>query len=100
RCHAPPTGFPYTTLFRSQRRVREEQHPADAGQRPGQGGDDDERIEPRLEIHNDQQVGQNDRANKPESETLERIFHRLYLAANGEDRKSTRLNSSHVSTSY
>jgi len=36
--------------------VRQEQHPDNAGQRRRQGRDDDERIKPRLEVHDDQQV--------------------------------------------
>ncbi len=37
-----------------------QQREDDAGQRRGQRGDDDERIEPRLEIDHDQQVKQQD----------------------------------------
>ena len=35
-----------------------EQHPDDADERPGQGRDDDERVEPALEIHDHQQVNE------------------------------------------
>ena len=39
----------------------EEQHPDDAGERGRQRRDDDERIEPGLEVHDDQQVDEHDR---------------------------------------
>ena len=45
----------------AQSRVRDEQEPGDSGQRRRQCRDHDERIEPRLEIHDDQQVVQHDR---------------------------------------
>ncbi len=38
----------------AQRGSRHQQHPKDSGQGGGQGRDDDERIEPRLEVHDDQ----------------------------------------------
>jgi hypothetical protein len=62
--------------------VREggEQHPEDAGQRGGQGGDDHERVGPGLEVHHDQQVDQHDRAEQAEQQAGERALHRAHLA--------------------
>ena len=37
---------------------RQEEHPDDAGQRPGQRHHDHRRVDPGLEIHDDQQVNQ------------------------------------------
>ena len=39
---------------------QQKQRPDDARQRAGQRGDDDERIEPALEIHHEQQINQHD----------------------------------------
>src|SRR5690349_22558945 len=68
----PPrsTLFPYTTLFRSGRDV----------QCP-----DEE---------------QGERARPEQIERLSDLFHQIVPNAGGEDRKSTRLNSSHVEISY
>ena len=48
--------------------------------RGGQRGDDDQRIEQRLEIHDDEHVDQNDGADQPEQQTAERLLHGLDLA--------------------
>src|SRR5207249_8397866 len=93
-----PTLFPYTTLFRSRRRVRLERPlaracPRVASHRPraaiadrrggGRGGIRGTRHRPRR------------RAGLPAARGA------LAITASGRrDRKSTRLNSSHVSTSY
>src|SRR5438876_7183517 len=70
----PPrsTLFPYTTLFRSGQLL-------------------DQRVDRRIEL-----VRRDDPGHKPE---LER-FRRRDAASPHEDRKSTRLNSSHPSISY
>ena len=44
----------------------DEQHPHDAGQRARQRHDDDQRIEPRLEVDHQQEVDQQDREHQPE----------------------------------
>ena len=44
----------------AERGVGDEEEQNDAGQRRGQRGNDDERVQPGLEIHDDQQVDQND----------------------------------------
>ena len=41
--------------------MREEEKEDDAGQRRRQSRHDDERVEPRLEVHDDQQVDEDDR---------------------------------------
>src|SRR5256885_4547838 len=79
----PPrsTLFPYTTLFRSIiERQREGQHPAGDDRREDDGqGDVEEGLHRRgAKIHR-------------------RLFQRT---VKGEDRKSTRLNSSHLVISY
>ena len=48
-------------------RVDEEEHPGDAGDRRGQRRNDDQRIEPRLEVHDDEEVDENDREESPAS---------------------------------
>ncbi len=42
--------------------MRQKQRPDHAGQRAGQRGDDDERIEPALEVDHQQQINQHNRA--------------------------------------
>ena len=49
-------------------RARHEQHPDDASERPGQSRNDDERIEPRLEIDDDNQIDKHNGTGKPEIE--------------------------------
>jgi hypothetical protein len=44
----------------AERGVGEEEEDHDAGQRRGQRGDDDEGIEPRLEVDDDEQVDEDD----------------------------------------
>ena len=63
-----------------QRRVRREQHPDDAGERGRQRRDDHERIGPRLEVDDDQQIDQHDRAEQAEQQARERALHRAHLA--------------------
>src|SRR5256885_13002927 len=77
----PPrsTLFPYTTLFRSERNTQKERE----RQRKRKGGRERER-----ERETDTQTG---RQARKQSKTEDR---------NREDRKSTRLNSSHLVISY
>src|SRR3712207_7598264 len=74
----PPrsTLFPYTTLFRSEDRHR--------------------RVRRELDLSLGIEAA--DRVQEPQAGDLEQIVRRL--AASGEDRKSTRLNSSHANISY
>src|SRR3712207_8826530 len=79
----PPrsTLFPYTTLFRSVRRPVAERLPVPARHR-------DRGVERRDEVEREEERG----------------GHRVLVAAEGrggdQDRKSTRLNSSHANISY
>ncbi len=54
-------------------------------QRRGQGGDDDERIEPRLEIHHDQQINQHDGETKAGEQSDVGRAHGLQLPANVDE---------------
>ena len=47
------------------RGVSKQEHPADAGQRARERGDNDERIEPGLEIHHNQEVYEHDGHRQP-----------------------------------
>src|SRR5437870_10440270 len=87
RLHPPSTLFPYTTLFRSVAAapVARERHVVDVGG-----------VEDQLDPHEDaDRVAARDDAEEPEREEDGREHHEV-----GEDRKSTRLNSSHVAISY
>src|SRR5690606_40686545 len=87
----PPPLFPYTTLFRSDLRLRERDRARHRviGDQPrfGKGAvepvDDREALDDRLPVGDEQR-----------HEAL-RILREI-----GVDRKSTRLNSSHVKSSY
>src|SRR5690625_5521139 len=88
RLLAKPTPFPYTTLFRSARGAehidaRLAQRQADVGVDHLRAGDDREVLQEGLAPV--AEVGRLDRNG---------------LEGLAEDRKSTRLNSSHVATSY
>jgi hypothetical protein len=76
-----------------QRRARHEQHPRDAGQRRRQAADDHERIEPRLEIDDHQQVDQRDRERETAEQPGERLVHRLHLAAQHDRRAGRQLRA-------
>ena len=56
----------------AERRVRHEQHPGDAGERAGQRHQDDERVEPRLEVDDHQQVDEQHREEQAVAEAAER----------------------------
>src|SRR6266571_1086768 len=64
--------------------VRQQQHPADAGQRARQRGNDNERIEPRLKIHHDQQIRKDNRTKQAKPKTSEGTLHRLDLSASDD----------------
>ena len=49
----------------------------------GKRGDDDQRVEERLEVHDDQHVDENDGADQPEQQAAERLLHGLDLALAG-----------------
>ena len=75
--------------FDVERRVREKQHPQNSGERARQRGDDDERIGPRLEIDDHQEINEDGGENETESEFAERGIHTFDLASHG-DRASGR----------
>src|SRR3712207_9134602 len=96
----PPrsTLFPYTTLFRSQR----------GGTRVGSGSSAGERPRPDQAVSHKNgvsvpRVGGSDHAGHQQSRQPDRrrVFGRRGEGQEGpEDRKSTRLNSSHANISY
>ena len=59
----------------------QKQHPQNARERAGQCGDDDERIGPRLEIDDHQEVNERGRENEPEAKLAERGVHAFNLSA-------------------
>ena len=65
--------------------------PDHAGQRAGQRGDDDERIEPALEIDDQQQVDQHDGHDQPDAQAGEAGVHRLRLAAQHDEAAARQL---------
>src|SRR5947207_4838895 len=60
----------------------QKQRPANARERPGQRGNDNEWIEPGLKIDDDQKISQHDRAEQAKAQAGKRIFHGLDLSAN------------------
>src|SRR5580700_1251872 len=62
--------------------VRDEQDPANAGERAGQRGDDDEGIEPRLEVDDNQKINEDDSANEADGQPGKGALHGEHLAAN------------------
>jgi hypothetical protein len=46
------------------------EHPHDTGERAGQSGQNDERVEPRLEIDDQQEVDQQHSEEQPEGKTV------------------------------
>src|SRR5207302_3027804 len=92
-----PTLFPYTTLFRSlgggqgQRHGRGESDQGDVGAVAGHGGlaeFDDVAVRGRRALAGEQAL------------VLEEDHRVVAADGRGQDRKSTRLNSSHVKISY
>src|SRR2546428_13864018 len=55
------------------------EHPHDAGEPRGEGGDDNKWIEPRLKVHDHQEIDERDREDQPEAEPDERGVHALHL---------------------
>jgi hypothetical protein len=68
----------------AERRVRDEEHPHDAAEPGGQRGDDDERIQPGLEVDDHEQVDEQDGEDQTEAETGEGGVHALHLPAHGD----------------
>ena len=64
-----------------QRRSGHEQHPDDSGQCSRQGGNDDERIEPGLEVDDDDEIDEQNCAGEPEIKLAVGAGHGLNLAA-------------------
>src|SRR5690606_39963936 len=99
RCPRPPGSplFPYTTLFRSDGVGIGARDPVVGGDRPADDGQVEEVGDPR-----DRRVRVPDRraeeARPLLRDRLQRLDRALEIAP--EDRKSTRLNSSHVKISY
>src|ERR1700745_2624671 len=60
-----------------------EQETNDASKRGGKGGNDDERIEPGLKVHYDQEIDQNDGEDEPAQQPEVGSAHGLQLALNG-----------------
>src|SRR5690554_7499316 len=83
------TLFPYTTLFRSQDNRNQERKgfvKAGGDERKGKSNDSRGEQQSRVPKHDKQNSNQNNNNNNPNQ--------------NRKDRKSTRLNSSHVRISY
>ena len=74
-----------------QRRMDQEEHPHDSRDGRRERRDDDERIEPRLEVHDDQQVDEDDRDHEPTEKSPERLPHRQDLSADDETRAAGQL---------
>lgn len=69
----------------------QEQRPGDARQGAGQGGDDDEGIEPGLEVHDDQEIDQNDGQDQAGEQLHIGVVHRFRLAVDVERRAAGQL---------
>src|SRR6266581_2241274 len=65
-------------------RLADEQHPDDAHQGAGEGGDDDEGTGPGLEVHDHDAVDEQGREDQPEPQPAEGGVHALHLAAQGD----------------
>ena len=68
--------------------MREKQEKHNARQSRRQSGDDDERVEPRLEVHHNQQVDENDGKAKPGQQTPVRGSHGFELALDCDERST------------
>jgi hypothetical protein len=66
-----------------KRGAGEEEHPCDAGKRARERGDDDERINPGLEVDDDEEVNQHHGEHQTGRQPDERGAHGLHLAADG-----------------
>jgi len=62
-----------------------EQETDDASQRGGKRGDDNERVEPRLKVDDDQQIDENDGKNESSQQTEVGRTHSLQLALDGHE---------------
>src|SRR5207249_11950627 len=86
RRHPPPPLFPYTTLFRSRLQPGRQSRPRRGQQHRERRADFPRRW--NGSVRAEQHVG--------DGHGTDRVGHRQFQ----QDRKSTRLNSSHVSSSY
>ena len=59
----------------------DEEHPDDAGERAGQRHEDDEGVEPGLEVDGHQEVDEDDGEDEAEAEAIEGSLHGFDLAA-------------------
>ena len=66
--------------------IGEEQEPHDAGQRGGQRGNDQKRIEPGLEVDDDEQVDKQDGEDQSNQQSRIRLLHGVALSAQNEFR--------------
>jgi hypothetical protein len=64
--------------------VRKKQHPQNAGERTRQCRDDDERIGPRLEIDDHQEINEDGSEDETEPEFAERGIHAVNLSAHND----------------
>src|SRR5690606_41891732 len=92
------TLFPYTTLFRSRHRVAPEQ--AVAGQGEERAGEQDQRFGGDFRAPAAQAGERRGRCRQVRGCDAHARFPSLKMPALAGDRKSTRLNSSHVKISY
>src|SRR3712207_8321151 len=90
----PPrsTLFPYTTLFRSRRGVARRHPELRLGVGGGQGRERAAVIVEAVEVR--------ERPPLPQAQPAARVGQRLPDGKRRQDRKSTRLNSSHANISY
>src|SRR5690606_39528941 len=88
----PPTLFPYTTLFRSRNAPHRD--PEEQDQRRLQGGDQARHLVLDLGVKT------RGRLQQDVARSAGFLTHGHQLMQQGRDRKSTRLNSSHVKISY
>src|SRR5713226_5894267 len=80
----------------AESRVRYKQKPGNASECRGQRGNHDERIQPRLKIHHDQQVYEHDRERQSAQKADVGGLHRLNLPADNDARTVRQLLASGV----
>src|SRR5713226_7926768 len=64
--------------------MRQQQRPANACERAGQRGNDNERIEPRLKIDDNQEISKHDRPEQAQAQSGKGTLHSLDLTANDD----------------
>src|SRR5580658_1745450 len=75
----------------AQRCTRNEQEPGDSREGCGKRSDNDERVQPRLKVHDDKEVDKDNSEDQPCQETDVRRTHRLHLAAHNNLRAAGQL---------